>query len=152
MLRYLKKLIRKTSLYIGLCNVGNNYQGEQLCHYPIALTWAAVLFLFDARKLSCTWMKSEGFWRWCVIICKSGCLDFVHRLYFDTITTFRKLNLLPPSGKIGRTETLAVGSPGFASLRPGPGLLYVVPVRCLPNYWHYLLALFLCSRETKEWS
>jgi hypothetical protein len=34
-----------------------------------------------------------------VIICKSGFLDFVHRLYFNKITTFRKLDLLPSTGK-----------------------------------------------------
>jgi hypothetical protein len=34
-------------------------------------------------------------------------LDFVHHLYFNKITTFRKLDLLPSSGKKkGRTETL----------------------------------------------
>jgi hypothetical protein len=32
-------------------------------------------------------------------ICKSGFLEFVHRLYFNKITTFRKLDLLPSSGK-----------------------------------------------------
>jgi hypothetical protein len=32
-------------------------------------------------------------------VCKSGFLDFVHRLYFNKITTFRKLDLLPSSGK-----------------------------------------------------
>jgi hypothetical protein len=31
--------------------------------------------------------------------CKSDFLDFVQRLYFNKITTFRKLNLLPSSGK-----------------------------------------------------
>jgi hypothetical protein len=44
-------------------------------------------------------MKSKGFWLWCVIICKSVFLDFVHRLYFNKITTFRKLDLLPSSSK-----------------------------------------------------
>jgi hypothetical protein len=33
------------------------------------------------------------------VICKSGFLDFVHRLYFNKITTFQKLDLLPSSGK-----------------------------------------------------
>jgi hypothetical protein len=33
---------------------------------------------------------------------------------------FRKLDLLPSSGKKGRAETLAVGPPGCYSLRPGP--------------------------------
>jgi hypothetical protein len=46
-----------------------------------------------------------------VVICKSGLLDIVHRLYFNKIT-FRKLDLLPSSGKKGRTKTLAVGPPG----------------------------------------
>jgi hypothetical protein len=36
----------------------------------------------------------------------------VHRLHFNKITTFRKLDLLPSSGKKGRTETLAVRPPG----------------------------------------
>jgi hypothetical protein len=61
---------------------------------------------------------------WKFIICKSGLLDFVHCLYFNKITTFRKLDLLPSSGEKGRTETLAVGSPGWASLRPGPGITH----------------------------
>jgi hypothetical protein len=61
-------------------------------------------------------MKSKGFWRWCVIICKSVFLDFVHRLYFNKITTFLKLDLLPSSGKKGRTETLAAGKT-WTSLR-----------------------------------
>jgi hypothetical protein len=60
-----------------------------------------------------------------LIICKSSFSDFVHRLYFNKITTFRKLDLLPSSGKKGRTETLAVGPPGWASLRPGH-----LPKRC----------------------
>jgi hypothetical protein len=34
-------------------------------------------------------------------------LDSVHRQYFNNIT-FRKLDLLPSSGKIGRTQTLAI--------------------------------------------
>jgi hypothetical protein len=33
-----------------------------------------------------------------VTICKSGFLDFVHLIYFNKIT-FRKLDLLPSSGK-----------------------------------------------------
>jgi hypothetical protein len=37
-------------------------------------------------------------------------LDFVDRLYFNKIK-LRKLDLLPSSGKKGRTETLAVGPP-----------------------------------------
>jgi hypothetical protein len=46
--------------------------------------------------------------------CKSVFLDFIHRLYFNKITTFRKLDLLPSSDKKGRAKTLAVGSPGSA--------------------------------------
>jgi hypothetical protein len=42
---------------------------------------------------------------WTTLICKSGFLDFVHRIYFNKITTFRKLDLLPSSGKKGRTKT-----------------------------------------------
>jgi hypothetical protein len=44
-------------------------------------------------------MKSKVFWGRSVIICKSVFLDIVHRLYFNKITTFRKLDLLPSSGK-----------------------------------------------------
>jgi hypothetical protein len=55
------------------------------------------------------------------LVCKSVFLDFVHRLYFKKIT-FRKLDLLPSSGKKGRTETLAVEPRGWASLRPGSSL------------------------------
>jgi hypothetical protein len=61
-------------------------------------------------------MKSKGFWRWCIIICKSVFFSFVHRLYFNKITTFRKLDLLPSSGKRGRTKTLAVGLWSFLFL------------------------------------
>jgi hypothetical protein len=56
------------------------------------------------------------FWRWCATICNF--FYFVHCLYFNK-TTFRKLDLLPSSGKKGRTGTLATGPPGWASLRPG---------------------------------
>jgi hypothetical protein len=51
---------------------------------------------------------------------------FIHRLYFNKITMFRKLDLLLSSGKKGRTETLAVGPPGLASLRPGPVLRLIL--------------------------
>jgi hypothetical protein len=64
----------------------------------------------------CCRIKSKGFWRWCVIICNSVFLDFVYRLYFNKIT-FRKLDLLPSSGTIRSTETLAVEPSGWASLR-----------------------------------
>jgi hypothetical protein len=47
-------------------------------------------------------MKSKGSWRWCVIICKSCFLDFVHHLYFNKITTFRKLD---------RSEASSPGGP-----------------------------------------
>jgi hypothetical protein len=46
-------------------------------------------------------------------------LDFVHGLYFNKITTFLKLDLLPSSGRKGRTKNLAVG--------PGPGLRLAQP-------------------------
>jgi hypothetical protein len=46
----------------------------------------------------------------CKIVFFGG--GFVHRPYFNKITTFRKPDLLPFSGKKGRTETLAVEPPG----------------------------------------
>jgi hypothetical protein len=49
-------------------------------------------------------------------ICNSVFLDFVRRLYVNKITTFRKLNLLPSSGKKGRTKTPALG-PSFFYLK-----------------------------------
>jgi hypothetical protein len=52
-------------------------------------------------------MKFKGFW--CVIICKSVFLDFVHRLYLNKITTFRKLDLLPFSGKKEGQKPLLLG-------------------------------------------
>jgi hypothetical protein len=55
-------------------------------------------------------------------LCKSCFLDFVHHLYCNKnlkFTPFRKLDLLPSSGKKDRTETLAVESPGRTSLSPG---------------------------------
>jgi hypothetical protein len=39
-----------------------------------------------------SYMKTEGFWRWWVVICKIVFLDFVHRLHKSKITTFRKLS------------------------------------------------------------
>jgi hypothetical protein len=42
-------------------------------------------------------------------------LDFVHRLYFNKITTFQKLDLLPSSGKKG------------AGYKPRPGLRLTQP-------------------------
>jgi hypothetical protein len=59
--------------------------------------------------------------------CKRGFLDFVHRLYFSKITTFRRLDLFLSSGKKGRTNTLAVESPGCASIRPGFCPSFVLP-------------------------
>jgi hypothetical protein len=48
----------------------------------------------------------------CVVICKSDLLDFVHRLYFNKITTFRKLvRLLSSVLKEGQEPEL-VGPPG----------------------------------------
>jgi hypothetical protein len=46
-------------------------------------------------------------------ICKTVFLDFVHRLYFNKISTSRKLDLLPSSGKKERRDILAVGPPGW---------------------------------------
>jgi hypothetical protein len=39
-------------------------------------------------------------------ICNSVLLDIVHRLYFNKIATFRKLDLLPSSGKKVEDRTL----------------------------------------------
>jgi hypothetical protein len=39
------------------------------------------------------------------VFCNSGFLDIVHRLYFNKITTFRKLDLLPSSGKKDRNPS-----------------------------------------------
>jgi hypothetical protein len=52
-----------------------------------------------------------------IIICKSVFWTSSMVYISIKITTFRKLHLLPSSGKKGRTEILAVGSPGFSSLR-----------------------------------
>jgi hypothetical protein len=46
----------------------------------------------------------------------------VHHLYFNKITTFWKLNFLLSSGKKGGIETIAVGPPGCAILRPNAPL------------------------------
>jgi hypothetical protein len=62
-------------------------------------------------------------WRVLMTVCynlqKYFFFYFVHCIYFNKITTFWKLHLLPSSGKKGRTETLAVGTPGWTSLSPG---------------------------------
>jgi hypothetical protein len=47
-------------------------------------------------------MKSKGLWRWCVIICKTGFLDIVHLFFLNKITTFRKLDLLPPGLRLAQ--------------------------------------------------
>jgi hypothetical protein len=75
------------------------------------------------------------------MVWKSGFLDIVHHLYFNKITTFRKLDLLPSSGKKGgRAETLAVGPPGWASLRP---------VQC-PMYNVQKTAITDCNTPSSE--
>jgi hypothetical protein len=52
-------------------------------------------------------MKSKGFGRWCLIICKSGFLDFVHRLYFYKITfPGPGLRLAQPGGPTARVSVL----------------------------------------------
>jgi hypothetical protein len=38
-------------------------------------------------------------------------LDFVHRLYFNKITPFRKLDLLPSSGKKGKDRNFCCWAP-----------------------------------------
>jgi hypothetical protein len=44
------------------------------------------------------------------LICKSGFLDFVHRLYLNNkFTTFRNLDLLPSSGKKEGQKPLLLG-------------------------------------------
>jgi hypothetical protein len=35
-----------------------------------------------SRNWKTTYGKSEGFWRWCITICNTVFLDFVHRLNF----------------------------------------------------------------------
>jgi hypothetical protein len=69
-----------------------------LHEFLIFLDFINLTILDEDYKL---WMKSKGFWQWCVIICKSVFLDFVHHLYFSKIT-FQNLDHLPSSGKIGR--------------------------------------------------
>jgi hypothetical protein len=68
------------------------------------------------------WRKSTGFWRWCVIICNSVFFYFVHRLYFIKFLRFGSWIFfrLQVKKKGERSETLAVGPPGWASLRPRP--------------------------------
>jgi hypothetical protein len=56
-------------------------------------------------------MKSKGFWRWCVTICNSCFLDIAHRLYFNKITMFWKLDLLPSSGKKGEDRNPSCWAP-----------------------------------------
>jgi hypothetical protein len=63
--------------------------------------------LFDARGAKNTHKRTMHF-----LMCVSFFLVFVHRLYFNKITTFRKLDLLPASDTKGRIKTLAVGPPG----------------------------------------
>jgi hypothetical protein len=78
----------------------------ELCYLSGLLPWfngTKFTFLTLWTQVRCSSktdirLKSKGFWRWCIIICKRGFLDFVHRLHFSNIT-FRKLDLLPSSGK-----------------------------------------------------
>jgi hypothetical protein len=53
-------------------------------------------------------------------------LDLVHRVYFNKITTFWKLDLLPSSGKKERTKILTVGPPGSVA-SDSPGLRLAQP-------------------------
>jgi hypothetical protein len=65
-------------------------------------------------------LKSKGFWRWRVIICKSCFLDFVHRLYFNKIYYLQRFgSWIFFRLQVKRKErNLAVGPPGWASLSP----------------------------------
>jgi hypothetical protein len=74
-------------------------ESESFCFFSQSLHGNVRIVIWNRPQL-----KSEGFWRWCVVICKSCFLDFVHRLYFNKITTFRKLDLLPSSGKKERQK------------------------------------------------
>jgi hypothetical protein len=83
-------------------------------------------------------MESKGFWRWCVIICKSGFLDFVCRPYFNKICNVSETGSSSVFRLKGRRETLAVAPRGWASLRPGwaslrPGWASLRPVELVSD-------------------
>jgi hypothetical protein len=61
------------------------------------------------------------------LICKTGFLDFVHHLYLNKITAFQKLDLLPSSGKNGRT------CPGLMLAQPGDPTARVSVLPFLPE-------------------
>jgi hypothetical protein len=114
----------RSSVSCGCCNTVKR-RGRSNCP-PLIFGWSVYL-------LKQVQYKSEDFWRWCVIICKTVLLGFVHRLNYKIIKLqrFGSWILLPSSGKKWgkRTESLSVGLPGWASLRLGPCLQ--LPGRCL---------------------
>jgi hypothetical protein len=70
--------------------------------FPLNLLFRVSVWLGQAWADFC-WPKatySEGFWRWCDAFRRILLLDFIHRPMFF-LTTFRKLALLPSSGKKG---------------------------------------------------
>jgi hypothetical protein len=84
---------------------------EELLEKPAPVPLCNVLIAHAIRFKIQIFFSALCFQTLVILICKSGFLDFVHHLYFNKITTFRKLKLLPSSDKKGRTETLAVGPP-----------------------------------------
>jgi hypothetical protein len=90
----------------------------------LRVPWKAGNFLtrwetFSQERL-CAQMKSKGFWRWCVIICNSVFFwtlyivyILIKLLHFGSWIFFRL--------QVKRKDrTLAVGPPGWATLRPLP--------------------------------
>jgi hypothetical protein len=109
-------MIRHMPLQVSLClEISLACITHELCKKKAEIIY--IIFTFVSLINKYLRIKSKVFWRWCIIICKSGFSDFVHCLYFNKIT-FRKLDLLPSSDIKGRTKILAVGPPGWASLRP----------------------------------
>jgi hypothetical protein len=75
------------NFYLVLCYIS---KVDMFCSQIIC--WALILrFNFDSEFFFALYSGS---------ICKTLFLDFLHRLYFNKITTFRKLEFLPSSGKM----------------------------------------------------
>jgi hypothetical protein len=88
-------------LFMYLFSASNMFR-PLLVHHRGILRW------ISNRNITKYLINSKRFWRWCIILCGDGFMDFIHRPKSKIlktlkikITTFRKLALLPSSGDGG---------------------------------------------------
>jgi hypothetical protein len=84
---------------------------------PLRTTFPAHLILNDLIILKKSLIGKDQVYKLCllqacaILICNRVFLDIVHCLYFNKITTFRKLDLLPSSGKKGQDRNPSCWAP-----------------------------------------